>query len=128
MIKVNTKNIEVKTGVLADNEQELICYFRQPNNTDFINLSLGSQVIDIMYDCFMRFNYAIELEDEKGEVIECKDLKQLANYSMNSEILKIITPCAEALTKSITEIGNEASKIEKKSSSAGKSSKKKTKN
>lgn len=123
MIKINTKTIEVKTGVLASNEQELTCSFRQPNNTDFINMSMGSSPIDIMYDCFMKFNYPVELEDEKGEVIECASLRDLALYSVSPEILKIITPCAEQMTKAINGINEEAQKVEKKSSSVGKSSK-----
>lgn len=123
MIKINTKAIEVKTGVLANNEQELTCSFRQPNNTDFINMSMGMSPIDVMYDCFIRFNYPVELENEKAEVIECLHLKELAQFSMNSDILKIITPCAEQMTKVINGINEEAQKVEKKSSSVGRSSK-----
>lgn len=114
MIKVNNKEIEIKTGVLADNKKELICYFRNINNSDFINLSLGNSIMSLVNDCFLRFNYPIEVEDEKGEKKEYQNLKLLSENGMSNTIFKVVTACFNEMASRIKKAQDEAFGIEKK--------------
>jgi hypothetical protein len=114
MIKVNNKEIEIKTGVLADNKKELVCYFRNVNNSDFISLSLGESVMSLLHDCFLRFNYPVEVEDEKGKKKEYKNLKLLSENSISNDIFKIVTACFNEMASRIKQAQDEAFGIEKK--------------
>lgn len=122
MINLDNTLIEVNTGVLADDKKELIATFRPYSNADEMNLQLGKSLSDIIFDMFMKFNYTVEIA-ANGKVEKCTNLRQLASYPRCEAIADIIIACIEKLTVEITKSREIAETIEKKSKSAGKSSK-----
>lgn len=90
--------------------------FRSPNSSDVLRFMQGSISIDeAVFNCFLRFENKIELEDKNGKPIEYNTYSELVQNTVSVDIAIIHGNCRNLIAKKINEILAEAKKTEKKS-------------
>ena len=115
-VSKNTDLIEVIPDIFKDEKEPPKFIFRHPNSSDLLKFVWGGYAIDeAVYNCFLRFENKIELEDTDGKPIEYNSFEEFVKSGLSSEIALIFNQCKEKISQELVKMLSEAKKTEKKS-------------
>lgn len=114
-VQKNTDKIEVIPEIFKDEKTPPKFIFRYPNSSDLLKFIWGGYAIDeAVYNCFIKFENKIELEDTDGKPIEYNTFEEFVKCGLSSEIALIFNQCKQKISDELVKMLDEAKKTEKK--------------
>ena len=111
----NTELIEVIPEIFKDEKNPPKFIFRYPNSSDLLKFIWGGYAIDdAVFNCFVRFENKIVLEDKDGKTINYNTFEEFVKCGMSSEIALIFNECKNKISDKLVKMLDEAKKTEKK--------------
>ena len=110
-----SENIEVIPEIFKDEKNPPKFIFRNPNSSDLLKFIWGGNAIDeAVFNCFIKFENKIILEDKNGKEIEYNTFEDFVKCGLSPQIAVIFNECKTRISNELIKMLNEAQATEKK--------------